>query len=226
VILDPTNQYIATILSQCDLSGKDVLEIGCGKGRITRDLAKHAKRVTATDPDAAAIETARVAISADNVEFMHTPTGLPETSAGPFDLAIYTLSLHHVPADRMLASLSATTNLLNKDGIIIVVEPGTNGSFIDAEERFGVGCGNERTNKATAILAMHSLQGWTVGQTILFRTMFLFDNDDDFFCNLLPGYRQKSASSLNEMKQFLDPHRIGAGILLDGERRLNVLRKV
>ena len=62
VIQDPTNKYIATILSQYDLSGKDVLEIGCGKGRITRDLAEHAKRLTATDPDGSALEKARAAL--------------------------------------------------------------------------------------------------------------------------------------------------------------------
>ena len=62
MIQDPTKQYIATILSQYDVGGKDVLEIGCGKGRITRDLAQHARRVVASDPDADALEKARGAI--------------------------------------------------------------------------------------------------------------------------------------------------------------------
>lgn len=56
MIQDLTDQYIVTILSQCDIYGRYVLEIGCGKGRITRDLAKHAKRIVASDPDAAALE--------------------------------------------------------------------------------------------------------------------------------------------------------------------------
>jgi 2-polyprenyl-3-methyl-5-hydroxy-6-metoxy-1,4-benzoquinol methylase len=58
VIRDPTNRDITTILSQCHLSGKETLENGCGKGRITRDLVKYVERVVASDPDVAALETA------------------------------------------------------------------------------------------------------------------------------------------------------------------------
>jgi 16S rRNA A1518/A1519 N6-dimethyltransferase RsmA/KsgA/DIM1 with predicted DNA glycosylase/AP lyase activity len=52
---DPGNDYIAAIRANCDITGKDILEIGCGKGRITRDLAQHARLVVATDPDPLAI---------------------------------------------------------------------------------------------------------------------------------------------------------------------------
>jgi len=46
MVQDPTDQHIKAILSVYDLFGKEVLEIGCGGGRITRDLAKHAARDT------------------------------------------------------------------------------------------------------------------------------------------------------------------------------------
>jgi len=56
VIQDPKNQFIAAILSHCEIRGKELLEIGCGKGRVTRDLARHARKVVAIDPDAAGEE--------------------------------------------------------------------------------------------------------------------------------------------------------------------------
>ena len=224
MIQDPTNRYIATILSRCDISGKEVLEIGCGKGRITRDLAMHARRVVAIDPDAAALEKARAAIAADNVEFMLAPSGVPDLPAGSFDVVIYTLSLHHVPDTEISGSLRSSAGLLRNDGAIAVVEPGDGGSFTEAKERFGAGSGDERPAREAAIRAMRTLDGWTAGETIHFRTLFHFDDDEDFFTSLLPSYRQQPESFVNEVRRFLALHRTANGITLDAGRRLNVLR--
>lgn len=225
MIQDPTNQYIATILSQYDLNGAEVLEIGCGRGRITRDLAKHARRVVATDPDLPALEQAHVSVPAANITFLHEPSGVPDLPAGSFDAAIYTLSLHHVPADEMPASLVSAARLLKKDGVIVVVEPGDGGSFTKAKERYGAGSGDERPARSAAMGAMRTLDGWAMGETILFRTLFQFDSDEDFLANLLPGYRQQPDSFIEGVRQFLELHRTEEGIILDAERRLNLLRR-
>jgi SAM-dependent methyltransferase len=226
VIQDPSNRYIAAILSRCDLSGKEVLEIGCGKGRITRDLAKHAKRVVATDPDAEALTIARATILADNVEFIQAPNGLPDLSVGSLDVVIYTLSLHHVPVPEMSSSLNKAARLLNKDGVIVVLEPGDGGSFSMAKEHFGAGSGDERLVRNAVIRAMHALNGWGVEDTIHFCTQFQFDNEDDFLANMLPGYRSQPESFVNEVRTYLHLHRTVNGIILDADRRLNVLRRL
>ena len=223
MIQDPENSYIDTILSQCDINGLEILEIGCGKGRITRDLAKYAKRVVATDPDSSALTTAQAMIPDGNVTFLHEPTGVPSLPAGSFDVVIYTLSFHHVPKDAMSATLAATANLLKKNGVIVIVEPGAGGSFTEAKERFGAGSGDERPAREAAIRAMNSLEGWEVGQTIPFSVLFQFDNDDDFFTNMLPGYLQQPESFVAEVRQFLHQYRHGDGIILEAERQLNVL---
>ncbi|MSM39266.1 MAG: methyltransferase domain-containing protein [Geobacter sp.] len=225
MIQDPTNQYIATILSQAEVRGKELLEVGCGKGRITRDLAQHAARVIATDPDGAALDVARAAITADNVEFVLAPDGLPDLPAGTFDLVIYTLSFHHVPIDGMSASLAKAAALLKPGGVIMVLEPGDGGSFTEAKERFGAGSGDERPAREAAIRAMHTLEGWTVGETVLFRTLFSFMDDEDFFASLLPDYQQQPESFASEVRAFLAQHRTADGIILEADRRMNVLRQ-
>jgi SAM-dependent methyltransferase len=226
MIQDPTNQYIATILSQCDINGLEVLEIGCGKGRITRDLAKHARNVVATEPDLLVLEKAQALVTSGNVTFRQEPTGVPDLPTGSFDVAIYTLSLHHVPADEMSESLASTAALLKKNGVIVIVEPGDGGSFTTAKERFGAGSGDERPAWEAAFSAMRTMEGWSMGEAILFRTLFQFDCDDDFLDNLLPGYRQQPDSFVEEVRLFLDHHRTEEGIILDAERRLTVLRRV
>ena len=223
MIQDITNRYIAAILSQCDISGKDVLEIGCGKGRITGDLARHARRVVAIDPDAAALAEAQAAIAADNVTFAQVPTGVPDLPAKSFDVAIFTLSLHHVPETEMADSLRTAAGLLRRGGVIVVVEPGDGGSFTEAKERFNAGSGDERAAKESAIRAMHTLQGWTTGETIHFRTLFRFDDDEDFLASMLPGKDLPEAGIL-EIRRFLQRHRTPNGIILEADRRLNVLQ--
>jgi len=225
MIQDPNDRYIATILSQCELRGKELLELGCGKGRITRDLARYAGHVLACDPDSDALEAAKRNVAAANVEFRWTPTGLPEALPGSFDLALYTLSLHHVPEAEMSASLNQVTGMLRSDGTIVVIEPGDSGSFTEAKERFGAGSGDERPARAAAMAALNSVPGWKPCATILFRTTFQFDDEDDFLATMLPGYREQPASFVEEVRQFLAPHRGITGIVLDAERRFTLLRR-
>lgn len=225
MIQDPTNQYIATILSQCDIRGSDVLEIGCGKGRITRDLARYANLVVASDPDSAALEAARASNATNNVEFVLAPTGVPDLPTKSFDVAIYSLSLHHVPVAEMSVSLYKSADLLRKNGVMIVIEPGDGGSFTEAKERFGAGSGEERPAKEAALRAMHALDGWTAEKTILFRTLFQFENDEDFLINMLPGYRQKTDTTIEVIRRFLALYQTSHGIILDADRRLNILKK-
>ncbi|HCE68819.1 MAG: SAM-dependent methyltransferase [Geobacteraceae bacterium GWC2_55_20] len=222
---DPGNQYIATILSQCDIRGREVLEIGCGKGRITRDLAMHAAHVVAGDPDAVALETARATLPDGNVTFVHAPDGIPDYPIASFDLVIYTLSFHHVPIEEMSASLLKAAAMLRGDGVIVIVEPGDGGSFSEAKERFGAGSGDERPAREAAIRALRAFDGWEAGDTVFFSVLFQFDDDDDFFSSMLPGYGQQPESFITEVRNFLDRYRSGKGILLDAERKLIVLRR-
>ena len=59
VTRDSEQAETRAIHSLIDFSGKDVLEIGCGDGRLTWRYAGHTRSVLALDPDATAIEQAR-----------------------------------------------------------------------------------------------------------------------------------------------------------------------
>jgi ubiquinone/menaquinone biosynthesis C-methylase UbiE len=225
MIQDPSNRYIHAIMSRYDLNGKDVLEIGCGKGRITRDLAKHACHVVATDPDEVSVGVAQASISFRNIDFMVAVEGMPDLTDSRFDVVMYTLSLHHVPAAEMADSLNKAADLLKSDGVIIVLEPGDKGSFTHAKEQYGAGSGDEGPAKAAAIKAMNSLSGWDMGETHHFYTQFQFDSYDDFFINMIPDFRQQPDDFISEVKTYLYLHRTVNGFVLDAERRLNVLRR-
>ncbi len=222
MIQDPTDRYIAAILTRCTIAGKEILDIGCGKGRITRDLARHAARVVAIDPDPAALRAARHSIPSERVSFL-PPAALRSLPTASFDLAFYTLSLHHIPAQEMTDSLRTTAGLLRQDGFLVIIEPGDGGSLTEAKERFGAGSGDERSAREAAVRAMHALDGWSVGETLEFTVLFRFDDERDFFDSLFPDRQRRPSPFIRQVEAFLHRHRTADGIVLDAGRRLNVL---
>ena len=57
--IDPEGVETRVVHGLIDFAGKDVLEIGCGDGRLTWRFADAAASVLALDPDESAIATAR-----------------------------------------------------------------------------------------------------------------------------------------------------------------------
>jgi 2-polyprenyl-3-methyl-5-hydroxy-6-metoxy-1,4-benzoquinol methylase len=69
---DPENNEINALRSMVDFTGANVLEIGCGDGRLTWRYAEQAKRVTAIDPFEPSIRRAQenaLAQLRDHVKF-------------------------------------------------------------------------------------------------------------------------------------------------------------
>lgn len=223
MILDPYGQFIKEITAHCDLSDKTILEVGCGQGRITHDLARHARRVVAIDSDERALQTARSRINAENVTFLRCRGESLAFPEGCFDLVVYSLSLHHLPQDAMRASLAQAAGLLGEQGMIVVIEPDKSGTLIEAEERFGVGDGNEAREKDAARHAIAVLPGWRIGQTICFRTHFHFVDQQDFLENLLPDHRSKSSALIEEIGDYLASYTEHGRIVLHADRRMDIL---
>ena len=87
--LDPDGIEPALLHELVDFTGKSVLEIGCGEGRVTWQYARLAAQVTAIDPDEEDIEIAlkeRPDHLAQKVNFV--ATGI-EDFDGPFDGSDY-----------------------------------------------------------------------------------------------------------------------------------------
>ena len=226
MILDPYGQFIKEITDHCDLSDKTILEVGCGQGRITRDLARHARRVVAIDPDEGALQKARARINAENAAFLRCRGESLSFPEGCFDLVIYSLSLHHLPQDAMLASLTQAAGLLGEQGMIVVIEPGEGGTLIEAEERFGVGDGNEAREKDAARRAVADLPGWRIGKTARFQTYFHFASQEDFLESLLPDHRSNSPELIREIGDYLAGCTEDGRIVLHADRRLDILLRV
>ena len=95
-MLDPEGVHAATIRSVVDLRGLDVLEIGCGDGRLTLELAADARSWLATDPNATAVAAAREALPrglGDSVQFAVAGGAEVDAPMREFDLTLFSWSL-------------------------------------------------------------------------------------------------------------------------------------
>jgi ubiquinone/menaquinone biosynthesis C-methylase UbiE len=96
VILDPEQVETRTIHELVDFAGKDVLEVGCGHGRLTWRYADRARSVLALDLDTSAIEQARASLPEvlrDTVIFQVADIRSMELPAAAFDVVVFSYSL-------------------------------------------------------------------------------------------------------------------------------------
>jgi ubiquinone/menaquinone biosynthesis C-methylase UbiE len=78
------------------LRGERILEIGCGDGRLTRQIAPLARSVHAIDPDPARVVAARRSAAQDGLTNVTFRVGTAERlrfGGGAFDIALFSWSL-------------------------------------------------------------------------------------------------------------------------------------
>ena len=94
--IDPEENEVRSLTDAVDWVGKQVLEIGCGDGRLARRMANLNASVTAIDPDAGLVSSAvrddlgdsRLAIRYGVCDGQHLPF-----ASETFDIVIFGWSL-------------------------------------------------------------------------------------------------------------------------------------
>lgn len=97
-----------------------VLELGCGTGYFTRELAKTGAKVTAIDISADLLEAACSNCRAANVEFEVQNAYALDYSANSFDSVVGSSVLHHLELSRAIAEIY---RVLRPNGSMFFTEP-------------------------------------------------------------------------------------------------------
>lgn len=94
--IDPEGVELRTLRELTPVDGLHVLELGCGDGRLTFQLAPDAASVFAVDPDAERIASARASLPSalvERVSFEVAGAADVDPPRREFDLALFSWSL-------------------------------------------------------------------------------------------------------------------------------------
>jgi 2-polyprenyl-3-methyl-5-hydroxy-6-metoxy-1,4-benzoquinol methylase len=97
-----------------------VLEIGCGTGLFTKELARTDNTIVAIDISDSLIMKAKERVSSTNVNFIVGNAYETEFKSGSFDFVIGSSSLHHLEVD---SALNEFNRILKSGGRMMFTEP-------------------------------------------------------------------------------------------------------
>ena len=195
---------------------QDVLEIGCGDGTRLRAISQAFNHWVGIDPDVRCIlKTGHPTVSSRSQILAGTAESLP-FAALSFDTVIFTLSFHHVPVRKMQHAISEALRVINNNGYIIFLEPTPEGSFFEAEIRFGCCDGDEREQMAAALHKIKTSERLLEVSEFTDTVYLEYDSFQDF-----SDHEFMRAGSKNDLKRFLQQN----DYRLSEKRRMNVFRK-
>lgn len=197
------------------LQGKRLLEIGCGDGRVAAQLTERGATVLGVDTNEAKLIEAR-ARSLPAAAFARRSATNLQLAAGRYSSTIYSLVLHHILFPPMMyRAIDEGVRVTRGDGHVVFLEPGTTGSFFDAEIRFNAMDGDERRAKASAYQVMKNHPRLQLVEELEDEAVFEFDSKQDFLASM--------ASTTGE--DFKNLHELD-GFLLRHDYQLNALRRI
>jgi SAM-dependent methyltransferase len=109
--------YDNFLLSLVPPHTRDVLDVGCGMGRLTARIARTGARVTGIDLSPAMIERAVSMNGADNIRYVCGDVLAADLPLAVFDCVISAATFHHMPPE---IALNRMTQLLRPGGRLII----------------------------------------------------------------------------------------------------------
>lgn len=165
--VDSEGLEIKTVLRYTSFENKDILEIGCGDGRLTFKYAQVARRVIAIDPSEVSIETANRNTPKSLASTLTFRVGMGEDlsdyEAESFDVIFFTWSLCCTSVPVMGRALDEAWRVLKRDGILVNIQPSLHQPFMSGaltylvKKKFGTSVDDERYRQSRLALKYKSL---------------------------------------------------------------------
>jgi SAM-dependent methyltransferase len=120
---------LAVLERLVSVSGRDVVDVGCGGGGLVRALAARGAHVTGVEISDSQLAAA---IRDDGGSGARYLVGLAQQlplEDGSVDVVVFMRALHHVPMPVMREALREARRVLRPDGVVYVCEPLPEGDF-------------------------------------------------------------------------------------------------
>lgn len=179
-----------------NLSNKQVLEIGCGSGRLSSFLAQKAGSLIAIDIDEVSLEEARSKVK--GVDFRMGSGEFLEFPDDSFDLVFFGFSLHHQQSS---ITLSEAMRVLAPMGEVLIIEPTEVSEYTKLVSVFE---NDEPVFIRRAAQAVKSLD-MSISKQEKFTVNHYFDNEEVFFNYFISSYGDGTTDerSRNELRKII-----------------------
>jgi len=128
---------ITAVLSLLSVAELSVVDIGCGPGLTSRELAAHGATVLAVEPDPVQAEKNRLIHPVSGLTFVQESAEQLSLEDATVDGVFFFRSLHHVPIEQIDAALVEAARVLRPGtGFLCVVEPGMTGTHFEVMRPF------------------------------------------------------------------------------------------
>jgi ubiquinone/menaquinone biosynthesis C-methylase UbiE len=156
------------------VAGLRLVDVGCGAGKLSRELAVRGATVLGVEPDPIQAEKNRQAEVVPGLSFLEARAEALPVESGSIDGVFFFRSLHHVPANSMDDALREAARVLKPhSGFLCVVEPSMEGTHFEVMRPFH----DETVVRTQAQAALDRAAA------------MLFDSVEGFCWKLYPKYR-------------------------------------
>ena len=112
------------------IQGLSLVDVGCGSGTITRQLAERGATVLGVEPDPIQAEKNRAAAPQTGLSFVEAPGQALPLEDSTVDGVVFSYSLHHVRRELVDAALTEAMRVLKPgSGFLYILEPLLSGSM-------------------------------------------------------------------------------------------------
>jgi ubiquinone/menaquinone biosynthesis C-methylase UbiE len=128
---------LAAVSAVLSVDGLSVVDVGCGPGKVARELCAIGATVLGVEPDPIQAEKNRASAPTAGLTFVEAGAERLPLETGSADGVFFFRSLHHVPIESMEAALAEAARVLKPEaGFLCVVEPGMTGTHFHVMRPF------------------------------------------------------------------------------------------
>ncbi|UGS35560.1 class I SAM-dependent methyltransferase [Capillimicrobium parvum] len=125
----PDRDDLSVLLELAAPAGRDVLDVGCGLGTLTRELAAAGARAIGMEISPERAEAAAAQDAAGVATYVAGRAEALPLGDATMDAVVFMRSLHHVPGELMDAALAEARRVLRPGGVVYLAEPLTEGAL-------------------------------------------------------------------------------------------------
>jgi SAM-dependent methyltransferase len=159
-----TTTDLAVLEELVQLSGRDVVDVGCGSGGLVRDLSARGARMVGVEISEQQLAPALERDNRSGARYLVGRAQALPLESESMDVVVFMRTLHHVPPLELTSALGEAHRVLRRDGTAYVVEPLARGDYFELTRL--VEDEREVREAAQNALAKASLFGFRRAETV------------------------------------------------------------